>query len=89
MPRNKLSDLNNHLFEAIEKLRDGEIDIQTAKTLSDLGKNIIEIKKVEVMQAKVLLSAGFDNLVPGTMVIEQPGKKDNDDDHRAGNQSGS
>ena len=70
MPRNKLSDLNNHLFEAIEKLKDGELDIATARTISDIGKNIVEIKKVEVMQAKILLSAGYDTLVPGLMTIE-------------------
>ncbi len=71
MPRNKLSDLNNHLFEALEKLKDGDMDIQTAKTISDIGKNIVEIEKVKVMQARTLIAAGYDSHVPSLMTGEK------------------
>jgi hypothetical protein len=48
MARNKIEDLRNHLFEVIEKLQDGEIDIETAKTIANVGGVIIESAKVEV-----------------------------------------
>jgi hypothetical protein len=50
MARNKIQDLRNHLFEAIEKLQegDGSMDIQTAKTIAHLGSVIVASAKVEV-----------------------------------------
>lgn len=33
MPRNKIDDLRNHLFEAMEMLKDKEMDIDTAKAM--------------------------------------------------------
>ncbi len=36
MPRNKIDDLRNHLFETIEMLKDKEIDVNTAKAISEI-----------------------------------------------------
>lgn len=42
MPRNKIEDLRNHLFETIEMLKDGDIEIKTAKAIAEVGSVIIE-----------------------------------------------
>jgi len=52
MPKNKITDLRNHLFETIEMLKDKEIDIQTAKAISDVAQVIINSAKVEVQFLK-------------------------------------
>ena len=46
--KNKLSDLRNHLFETIEKLKDGDMEIDRARTISDVAQTIINSAKVEV-----------------------------------------
>lgn len=47
MPRNSNIDLQNHLFEIIEKLKDGDIGIDQAKAICDVAKPIIQAKKLE------------------------------------------
>ena len=54
MPRNTINDLRNHLFEVIEKLQDGEIEVSSAKAINDVAKTIVGSAKVEVSAAKVL-----------------------------------
>lgn len=51
--KNKLSDLRNHLFETIEKLKDGDLDVSKAKTIADVAQVIINSAKVEVDYLKV------------------------------------
>lgn len=46
--KNKIEDLRNHLFETIEKLKDGDIDIEKAKAIADLSQVIVNSAKVEV-----------------------------------------
>lgn len=50
-PRNTLSDLNNHLFEQLERISDVEdeklpAEIERAKAVSTVAKNIIENGKL-------------------------------------------
>lgn len=56
MARNKISDLRNHLFAALEGLADTEkpMDLERAKTISDVAQTIINSAKVEVDLLKVL-----------------------------------
>jgi hypothetical protein len=48
--RNKIEDLRNHLFEVIEMLKDGDkkMDLDKAKTISDVAQVIVNSAKVEV-----------------------------------------
>ena len=50
--KNKISDLRDHLFEALERLKDPDCDlekeIQKAKAIREVGSVIIESAKVEV-----------------------------------------
>ena len=48
MARNKINDLRDHLFETLERLKDGDIDIATAKAMADVGQVIINSAKLEV-----------------------------------------
>lgn len=48
MPKNKLEDLRNHLFEAIEMLKDGELNVENAKAIKGLGDTIVNTAKVEL-----------------------------------------
>ncbi|CAB5217763.1 hypothetical protein UFOVP208_11 [uncultured Caudovirales phage] len=48
--KNKIEDLRNHLFATIESLMDEEkpMDLDRAKTISDVAQTIINSAKVEV-----------------------------------------
>jgi len=76
--KNKLSDLNNHLFEAIEMLKNNsdpnaseneKMDLETAKRIADLGKVIVEGAKVQV-QALELISKS-DNQTAALSVLNK------------------
>lgn len=54
MPRNKIEDLRNHLFEAIEMVKDGEMEMDKAKAINSLSKTLVDSAKVEVSYLKVL-----------------------------------
>lgn len=53
MAHNKINDLRDHLFEVIEKLKDGEIDIDKAVAIKDVAQVIVNSAKVEVDYLKV------------------------------------
>ena len=54
MPKNKLSDLRDHLFETIEALKDEEKPMATdrAAAICKVSREIIESAKVEVKYAE-------------------------------------
>lgn len=53
--RNKIEDLRNHLFAAIEGLMDEDkpMDIQRAEAVASVAKVIVESAKVEVHYLRV------------------------------------
>lgn len=67
MARNKLSDLNDHLFEMIERVKDKdckEEDIMKAEAVNNVARTIIESAKVELKAMEMLgMSKGFTSLV--------------------------
>lgn len=65
MPRNKLSDLNNHLFEQLERLNNEQLkgeelktEIDRAKAMADVAAQIVQGAKVAVDSVK-LVAKGF------------------------------
>ncbi len=61
MPRNKITDLNDHLFEQLEKLSDPDMndedlekEIKRSKAMSGLASNIIGAAKVTVDAMKLI-----------------------------------
>jgi len=60
MPRNKISDLNNHLFAQLEKLNDDDLtgeqldnEVQRAKAMSNLAGQIIASTKMTIDAMKM------------------------------------
>lgn len=56
MPKNKLSDLRDQLFETIEALKDSDkpMEIDRAKAVCAVADRIIDTAKVEVKAAEVV-----------------------------------
>lgn len=79
MPRNKLTDLNNHLYATIESLYDGDMEVDRAKAICTVAGKIIEIKKVECQQAKLLLQAGYGDQVGRAILKLQSPVKDEEE----------
>lgn len=61
--KTSIDDLNSHLFEVIEMLKNNtdpnasaneKIDIETAKTISDLAKNVVECYKVKAQVLNII-----------------------------------
>ena len=50
MPKNKLSDLRNHLFETLEALKDKEnpMEIERARVIGQVAQAVINTAKVEI-----------------------------------------
>lgn len=51
--KNKIEDLRNHLFEAIEKVKDGDMPLDRAKVVAELAQVIINSCKAETDFLKV------------------------------------
>lgn len=65
--KNKLADLNNHLFAALERLNDEDlteeqlkIEIEKAKAVKDISKVIIDSGKLQLDAMKLMDHAGHD-----------------------------
>lgn len=50
MPKNRITDLRNHLFETLEALKDSEkpMELDRARAVADVARAVIESAKVEV-----------------------------------------
>ena len=66
MTKNKLTDLNDHLFEQLERLNDEELseeeldrEIKRSKAVANIARNIIDNADV-VLQAEKFKSTSFD-----------------------------
>lgn len=69
--KNKISDLRNHMFAALERLADPDLskedllqEIEKSKAISELGKVIVDSAKTEVLYHKLTkgkepLNSGF------------------------------
>jgi hypothetical protein len=56
MPKNKIQDLRNHLFETLEMLKDGDIEIEKAYAIADVSRAIIDTAKIEIQYIKAIES---------------------------------
>lgn len=54
MARNKINDLRDHLFETLERLKDGDIDIATAKAMADVGQVLSIQQRLKLISSKQL-----------------------------------
>ena len=76
--RNKLTDLNNHLFAQLERLNDEELgreeleqEIKRSKAISDIGKRIIENARVTLDAAQFAAEEGAFLKLPEMLMLEK------------------
>lgn len=83
MMKNKLSDLNNYLFEQIEKINDDSLsaeelekEIKKAETIANIAETII--KNGELQYKAAIKAAEYGVINNNQMVFLLTGKKTND-----------
>ena len=59
--RTQMSDLREHLFDVLERLKDNEpdMDIERAKTIVEVGKCLVETQRVQNDYLKTLKTDGW------------------------------
>ncbi len=77
MARNKIEDLRDHLFEALEALKDEEkpMDLGRAKAIADVARAVIESAKVEVDFLRVTGGLKCTGFLPEDKGEEEPGSR--------------
>lgn len=68
-----INTLYTHLFETLQSLKDGKIDIDQARSINDTAQTIVNVAKVEVDYIKVsgrALSSSFIAAIPAPEAIE-------------------
>lgn len=82
MARNKITDLNDHLFAALERLNDEEIrgdqlteEIERAKAITGVSDKIISSMKVQAELFDILLENGYRPELPEQFAKMLPEKK--------------
>ena len=74
--KNKMSDLNNHLFSAIERLNDESLkgeelkeEVARSKQIADVGKEIVNNYRVQLDAFKTLAEHGYVNPEIGKQIL--------------------
>jgi len=73
MPKNRITDLRDHLFATLESLRDDDkpMDVDRAKAIADVARVIVDSAKVEVQMLEVTGAASGTGFIP-----EEPSRID-------------
>lgn len=79
--KNKVTDLNNHLFAALERLGEEdisseklELEINRSKAITTVASTIVESNKVTVEAMKIMEKAGADITKSGISILSIPSK---------------
>ncbi|WP_285815797.1 hypothetical protein [Thomasclavelia cocleata] len=82
MTRNKLTDLNNHLFEQLERLNDDDLtgdelksEIERSKAISNIAGKIIENASIGLEAEKLKVEYGRRDIVLPEMLENKNGQK--------------
>lgn len=59
-----LDDLRSTLFATIEAVRAGQMQLDTAKTINEIGKTIVDTAKVEVDYIRAIDGEGKSSFIP-------------------------
>jgi hypothetical protein len=85
MARNKIEDLNDHLFTALERLNDESIkgddlqeEIERSKAIANVGSKVIESMKVQSETFIALMENGYRPAIPEQFKAMLPERKDLD-----------
>ena len=76
--KNKLIDLNNHLFAQLERLNDEEItgeklteEIERARAMTGVSKQILEIGSLSIRAAELMVETGKDVDLPKILMLPE------------------
>ena len=58
MARNKIEHLRDHLFETIEMIKEGDMELDKAKAIAELAQVIVNSAKIEVDFMKIVHGNG-------------------------------
>lgn len=74
MPKNKIQDLRDHLFETIEELRDKENpgDIKRAMAVANVANAIIHTAKIEIDYLRVTGGSSESGFIPDSSLVLAP-----------------
>ncbi len=74
--KNKIEDLRNHLFLALEKLHDGDMEVERARAIAEVAREITSTAKVEVDFLRATDSVSGTGFIPDdSRVIEGRGQR--------------
>jgi hypothetical protein len=62
--KNKIEDLRNHLFLALEKLHEGDMEVDMARAIAEVAREITATAKVEVDFLRVTDSVRGTGFIP-------------------------
>jgi hypothetical protein len=64
--KNRITDLRNHLFEALEQLKDEDhpMDVDRARAIADVARVLVDSAKVEVDYLRVTGAAQATGFIP-------------------------
>ena len=86
--KNSLSDLNNYLFEQIERINDDELsdeqlekEIKRAETVTKIGQTIISNAQIQLNAWKEANEYGLnkDNSIPGLLLEKREGGQESNE----------
>lgn len=80
--KNKMTDLNDHLFAQLERLNDDDLkgeeltqEVNRAKSIADLGKEIVANYRVQLDAFKLLSENGYVEPEIGKQILGIENKK--------------
>jgi len=75
--KNKITDLNDHLFAQLERLNDDELseaqlelEIKRSKAIASVASTVVDSSRVTVEAMKVMEKAGFDISKLGSPILQ-------------------
>lgn len=77
MPKNKIDDLRNHLFETLEALKDPDkpMDLDRARAVADVARVIVDTAKVENDFLKVTGASQSTDFLPRPTIAAVPAQR--------------
>jgi hypothetical protein len=66
-----VDDLREHLFAALQGLKDGTLDVERAKAISEVSQTIINSAKVEVEAARLVEASTAPKFLGGEQPMPQ------------------
>lgn len=83
MARNKLTDLNNHLFAQLERLGDEDLkgedlknEVQRARAITDVASKVVDNARVSLEAARYLTLEGNKESLPEYIALDYKEVKD-------------